>query len=203
MMIPAGGGVIVNSGGGSAHEARARSCSRCCSANSTSRPSLRARRSIGFRATRRRSTYIFRTHSYISDPLCGFEVTTQLAIDLVDGLAGLASPEIAARVPKALPIYIFSGSRDPVGAKLQGLIDVYRAARPQPALRPSYIPKRATRLSTRSTAPRSPPISSHGSMPTSAELRVSPSIARGRRRCRPCPSVLRCARPGGGKCRRT
>ena len=140
---------------------------------------------------------------YISDPLCGFEVTTQLAIDLVDGLAGLASPEIAARVPKALPIYIFSGSRDPVGAKLQGLIDVYRAARPQPALRPNYIPKRATRLSTRSTAPRSPPISSHGSIPTSVELRVSPSIARGRRRCRPCPSVLRCARPGGGKCRRT
>ena len=46
----------------------------------------------------------------------------------MDGLAGLASPEIAARIPKALPICIFSGSRDPVGAKLQGLIDVYRAA---------------------------------------------------------------------------
>jgi alpha-beta hydrolase superfamily lysophospholipase len=65
---------------------------------------------------------------YIADPYCGFEVTTQLAIDLVGGLAGLASPETAARIPKALPIYIFSGSRDPVGAKLQGLIDVYRAA---------------------------------------------------------------------------
>ena len=65
---------------------------------------------------------------YISDPLCGFEVTTQLAIDLVGALGGLASPETAARIPKTLPIYIFSGSRDPVGAKLQGLIDVYRAA---------------------------------------------------------------------------
>ena len=65
---------------------------------------------------------------YIADPCCGFDVTTQLAIDLVGGLGGLASPETAARIPKALPIYIFSGSRDPVGAKLQGLIDVYRAA---------------------------------------------------------------------------
>ena len=31
-------------------------------------------------------------------------------------------------IPKRLPIYIFSGARDPVGAKLQGLIDVYKAA---------------------------------------------------------------------------
>jgi alpha-beta hydrolase superfamily lysophospholipase len=65
---------------------------------------------------------------YIADPYCGFPVTTQLAIDLVGGLSGLASPETAARIPKTLPIYIFSGARDPVGAKLQGLIDVYRAA---------------------------------------------------------------------------
>jgi alpha-beta hydrolase superfamily lysophospholipase len=65
---------------------------------------------------------------YIADPYCGFEVTNQLAIDLVDALAGLASLETAAKIPKALPIYIFSGARDPVGAKLQGLIDVYRAA---------------------------------------------------------------------------
>ena len=31
-------------------------------------------------------------------------------------------------MPKTLPIYVFSGSRDPVGAKLQGLLDVYKAA---------------------------------------------------------------------------
>ena len=65
---------------------------------------------------------------YIADPLCGFEVTNQLAIDLVGALGGLASPDTAARIPKSLPIYIFSGSRDPVGAKLQGLIDVYKSA---------------------------------------------------------------------------
>jgi alpha-beta hydrolase superfamily lysophospholipase len=65
---------------------------------------------------------------YIADPLCGFDVTNQLAIDLVGALASLASPQTATRIPKALPIYVFSGARDPVGAKLQVLIDVYRAA---------------------------------------------------------------------------
>ena len=65
---------------------------------------------------------------YVADPLCGFEVTNQLAIDLVGALGGLASPETAARIPKTLQIYIFSDARDPVGAKIQGLIDVYKAA---------------------------------------------------------------------------
>lgn len=65
---------------------------------------------------------------YIADPLCGFALTDQLAADLVGALADLASPALAARIPKTLPIYVFSGARDPVGAKLQGLLDVYRAA---------------------------------------------------------------------------
>ncbi len=65
---------------------------------------------------------------YVADPLCGFPLTNQLAADLVEALADLASPKLAARIPKTLPIYLFSGARDPVGAKLQGLIDVYRAA---------------------------------------------------------------------------
>ena len=65
---------------------------------------------------------------YIADPLCGFESTKQLAIDLLGGAARPRLAASAARIPKGLPIYIFSGSRDPVGAKLKGLIDVYRAA---------------------------------------------------------------------------
>jgi alpha-beta hydrolase superfamily lysophospholipase len=65
---------------------------------------------------------------YIADPLCGFALTNQLAADLVGALSSLASPALAARIPKALPIYVFSGARDPVGAKLQGLLDVYQAA---------------------------------------------------------------------------
>jgi len=65
---------------------------------------------------------------YIADPLCGFPFTVQLAVDLLDALAPLTGEAMIARIPKALPIYIFSGSRDPVGASLQGLIDGYRRA---------------------------------------------------------------------------
>ncbi len=65
---------------------------------------------------------------YVADPLCGFPLTNQLAADLAGALANLASPTIAAKIPKTLPIYIFSGARDPAGLKLSGLIDVYRAA---------------------------------------------------------------------------
>jgi alpha-beta hydrolase superfamily lysophospholipase len=65
---------------------------------------------------------------YIADPLCGFPFTTQLAIDLLDALGPIAQGATIARVPKALPLYLFSGARDPVGANLQGLIDAYRRA---------------------------------------------------------------------------
>ena len=85
-----------------------------------------------FRPARTRFDWLSRdpaeVDAYIADPCCGFDVTTQLALDLVGALGGLASPTTAARIPKALPIYVFSGARDPVGARLQGLIDVYRAA---------------------------------------------------------------------------
>ena len=60
--------------------------------------------------------------AYVADPLCGFAVTNQLAIDLLDALPGLLAPERLARIRKDLPIYVFSGERDPVGANIQGLI---------------------------------------------------------------------------------
>jgi alpha-beta hydrolase superfamily lysophospholipase len=65
---------------------------------------------------------------YIADPLCGFPFSNQLAVDLFDALGPIAAAATVARVPKALPIYIFSGSRDPVGDNLQSLIDAYRGA---------------------------------------------------------------------------
>ena len=51
---------------------------------------------------------------YIADPLCGFESTVQLYIDLLQGLRETAQPSRQVRIPKDLPIYIFNGSRDPV-----------------------------------------------------------------------------------------
>ena len=68
---------------------------------------------------------------YIADPLCGFPVSTQLWVDLLDATADLARPERQASVPRDLPVYIFAGSEDPVGEKttsLDQLIGAYRQA---------------------------------------------------------------------------
>ena len=66
--------------------------------------------------------------AYVADPLCGFDFSTQLVIDLLGGLTPLLAPSELARIPKHLPIYVMSGARDPVGANLQSLLDAYRAA---------------------------------------------------------------------------
>lgn len=68
---------------------------------------------------------------YIADPFCGFAVSTQTWIDLLD-----ASPDLTARgnvgiIPKQMPIYIFGGTKDPVGEMGRGvekLRESYREA---------------------------------------------------------------------------
>jgi alpha-beta hydrolase superfamily lysophospholipase len=65
---------------------------------------------------------------YIADPLCGFPFSAQLVIDLFDALNPLAGAAMTKRIAKALPIYIFSGARDPVAANLEELGARYRAA---------------------------------------------------------------------------
>ena len=66
--------------------------------------------------------------AYVADPYCGFPFTNQLAIDVLDALPDLLAPERLARIPKDLPIYVFSGERDPVGANIKGLIDALKGA---------------------------------------------------------------------------
>ncbi len=66
--------------------------------------------------------------AYVADPLCGFPFTTQLAIDVLDALPRVTSRENLARIRKDLPIYVFSGERDPVGANIKGLIADLKAA---------------------------------------------------------------------------
>jgi alpha-beta hydrolase superfamily lysophospholipase len=68
---------------------------------------------------------------YVTDPLCGFDVTTSLWVDVLDALASIARPERQARIPKDLPIYVFSGSEDPVSGNtksLEQLLAAYRLA---------------------------------------------------------------------------
>ena len=66
--------------------------------------------------------------AFVADPLCGFPFTTQLAIDVLDALPRITSRESLAAIRKDLPIYVFSGERDPVGANIKGLIQDLKAA---------------------------------------------------------------------------
>lgn len=67
---------------------------------------------------------------YIADPMCGFLCSTQLWLDVVDAVTEAAKPEFRARVPKQLPIYLFSGSRDAANEEGRGstaLAEYYRS----------------------------------------------------------------------------
>ena len=66
--------------------------------------------------------------AYVADPLCGFPFTTQLAIDVLDALPRVTGRENLTAIRKDLPIYVFSGERDPVGANIKGLIADLKAA---------------------------------------------------------------------------
>ncbi len=85
-----------------------------------------------FQPARTRSDWLSRdpaeVDAYVADPLCGFDVTNQLAIDFLDAWPHVISPERLARIRKDLPIYVFSGERDPVGANIQGLIAALEGA---------------------------------------------------------------------------
>jgi alpha-beta hydrolase superfamily lysophospholipase len=59
--------------------------------------------------------------AYVADPRCGFPVSTQLWVDLLDGTANIARPERQARIPKALPVFIIAGAEDPVSDRTKGL----------------------------------------------------------------------------------
>jgi alpha-beta hydrolase superfamily lysophospholipase len=65
--------------------------------------------------------------AFVADPLCGFPFTTQLAIDVLDALPHVTSRKSLAAIRKDLPIYVFSGERDPVGANIKGLIEDLKA----------------------------------------------------------------------------
>jgi alpha-beta hydrolase superfamily lysophospholipase len=66
--------------------------------------------------------------AFVADPLCGFPFTTQLAIDVLDALPHVTSRKSLAAIRKDLPLYVFSGERDPVGANIKGLIQDLKAA---------------------------------------------------------------------------
>lgn len=67
---------------------------------------------------------------YTSDPLAGFAFNNELARDIFAGYARMRDPALEARIPKALPILVIQGEKDPVGENLKGtqaLLDRYQA----------------------------------------------------------------------------
>lgn len=66
---------------------------------------------------------------YVADPRCGQVFSSGFFADLLRGVNSL--PGLVSRVPKDLPVYFFSGDRDPVGGNgegVKGVADAFRRA---------------------------------------------------------------------------
>ena len=61
-----------------------------------------------------------RVDDYTQDPLCGFVVSNQLWADVIGGIKSVFKPENLALISTNIPILVFSGSHDPVGAMGKG-----------------------------------------------------------------------------------
>lgn len=53
--------------------------------------------------------------AYIRDPLCGFHCSAAFYRDLTEALISIHAKDSLKRIPKELPVLIFSGAADPVG----------------------------------------------------------------------------------------
>jgi alpha-beta hydrolase superfamily lysophospholipase len=62
---------------------------------------------------------------YANDPWCGAVFTAGFFCDMLGGLNYINKKENIAKIPKSLPIYLFSGAKDPVGANTKGVTQVY------------------------------------------------------------------------------
>ncbi len=66
---------------------------------------------------------------YIADPFCGGIFPAAFFFDLVKFLRQINNPDQLLKIPKNLPLYFFSGGKDPVGANTAGvkkLIQIYQ-----------------------------------------------------------------------------
>ena len=63
--------------------------------------------------------------AYIADPLCRFVPTVGMFRDIMGGLQFISNRENLAKMDKSIPIYLFSGDQDPVGAMGAGVKTVH------------------------------------------------------------------------------
>lgn len=62
---------------------------------------------------------------YLEDDLCGYACTSSFYVDLMKGINKNAKKENIKKVPKDLPMFIFSGTMDPVGSFSKDVIKTY------------------------------------------------------------------------------
>lgn len=68
---------------------------------------------------------------YIADAYCGFDCTPQFWIDFLSGLNTISQPNAFSVIPTSLPIYVFSGDKDPVGLQGKGVLALIKQLQTQ------------------------------------------------------------------------
>ena len=66
---------------------------------------------------------------YINDPFCGGIFTAGFFCDMLGGISYINRKENIERIPRSLPVYLFSGAKDPVGANTKGVTQVFNSLR--------------------------------------------------------------------------
>ncbi len=57
--------------------------------------------------------------AYVADPLCGFTVLDEARRSMLEVTMAAYAPAALAAIPRGLPLYLFTGSRDPVNGNLK------------------------------------------------------------------------------------
>jgi len=65
--------------------------------------------------------------AFLADPLCGAPCTTQLWLDLLNGIDEINKPERQKQIRSDLPVFIFSGTMCPVGLHGKGIRNLINA----------------------------------------------------------------------------
>lgn len=61
---------------------------------------------------------------YITDPLCGFPVSIGLWLDVLMGIGHAADDKALAKLPKAMPIHLLAGAKDPCSENGQAVDNI-------------------------------------------------------------------------------
>jgi alpha-beta hydrolase superfamily lysophospholipase len=94
---------------------------------------------------------------YVADPQCGYRMANGYWRDLLNTLADIYTPSNMKKIAKDLPLYIFSGDKDPCRANGQGRSRYWPSATPRPAeprSRSSCTPKPVIAASLKPMPPK-------------------------------------------------